>query len=261
MLMGIVLLMMAIMLVQLVDSVQVKKVPINLKLERRQNFTMDIIDNSNSEILQTISGKSDGAGEYLYTYYHWIRAIKLEIEVKKDGQAIKKGFGPYILGENVTAVIDFFNDGGAGSSNPVSDVAPSAQQNDSSSSENNLSQNLSGGAAPDSSAGITGLAIDSGNAGIDGWAKYLIIGVVIVLCAGTIVMVLVKKGLPSFSISSSVNDRVAASVRKAPELELAERKIEDLQHQVSMLKNEERIKELERNIAQSREEINRLRKG
>ena len=245
---GIIFLIVFVLFIQLAISTEVKKTEITINMDRRQNFTLKIIDPSTEEVLQNLSERSDGAGVFMYKYYGLSNQVAFSIEfIKADGSKFSKIYGPYPAGTPVT----------------IEKLSNEVQSTTGNSFENNSTEeNLTGIVQP-ATASVTGLSIDQNTdtGSPSKLTKYIIGAIVLVAAAGLIAIFILKRGLPSFSISKSMNDKVAASVKKDPQLKIAEQKIENLQHELVKLKNEGRIQEIEKNIQHEREEIERLRRG
>ncbi len=230
-------------------------------MEKRMDFTLDIIDSDRNEILQTFEGKSDGAGIYIHKssggvpgYYSFgVSNLKLVFKIDNNGEMTKKEFGPYPVGIDI--IIEF----NAGSADEV--PADSATVSDDASIGETSTVDES------SSGSITGQAIDSQQAKNRPSNLFFYILGAIVLFGAAALLVLrssfrgQRQSLVPVVPLSAESKQKSMTPQNKYNLMMAQKRIRELESEVSRLKNQEKIDQIERNIAQEKSEIDKLRKG
>ena len=125
---------------------------------------------------------------------------------------------------------------------------------------------------PPEAAGITGLSTSEDTGFFSGSSLYYIIGVVVLLAIGFFGFTAFKKsqgaptrGIKVKKLSELQREREEMSGKSVEEykhaLDSAQKKLEESQREISKLKNQEKIKQIEDRMNKEKEEVNRLRRG
>lgn len=239
------------------SAVEVKKTPITItKMPPRMSFTMDIIDASTREILLNLTKKSDGAGVFMYTFYSIVgNNLKIVIKYNDNGQEVSKEFGPYPA--NAAASVEYDSSG-----------ETAGTTDDSTSNSSNTSLSDSGSEVVEGT--LTGAVTGSG-ASSSGYLKWIAYIVVAFIAVGAVVFLFLKRQdlAGKFKRTPGMVER-----RDTPKKEvgahtpqqnydaiMAQKKIRELESEVSRLKNKGKIEEIERRMQQEKSEIDRLKRG
>lgn len=268
-----------LLLVGLVDSIELKKTPITLNAKPRMNFTMRLEEPNGAEGGRVLEEKADGAGFYVYNYYSPFSNFLVKLEFEYMGREYDEEYGPYDAGSSVSInllkVIDeeVLTDTGSG---PNSEIDPAD------------ADSLDTGA--DDENKITGLSVGDSSSELSR-KIYFIAGGFILAGAFVFFFLRVKNSKRTLSNKGEISDSerirsvvIGDSVSKVPERKFAplvpennqsgavknpeklnelvdaEKRIADLQREISLLKNRNRIREIERHIKREQRELERLQR-
>jgi len=240
----------------IVSSLSVQKTIINIHAGKYNNLTIIISKPSDGSILETKSDFANQEGEFSYTHYALVPKIDIKIEIRDlNGNLLgTQEFGPYDSGSPISLTIDSSNlgeiitDSSSGPSDDSSnDVAP---EESSITDESTITDDV---------PGVTGFAVSDGASSSN--VGYYILAVIFVgglLLLGGLWHY--KKG--SFHPHSKIKKNFSTvDSGNSVDLRKAQKRISQLESEVTLLKNQDRIKDLQKSINKEQDEISRLRRG
>lgn len=269
---GLILLLVAL---TFVVALEAKKSDVIIRTKPYQNLTLKFVNADDEEVLQTYSNRSRKFGELRWAFYSVVGNFKLFVtDVDTEG-AEPVEYGPYQTG--VPIEINFSGWSAEGNPSP-----PPAQSNGNlnatnlnTSSTNSTTNSSSGQSAGNSP--ITGLAIEG-----DGLSSNLYYFVAIGAFALAMAALVVRRLLRSRMIApappspvkfdkvekvgphtegTKIVNRFDAALQQRKATGNAENRIAGLQKQLDELKNEERIVDLQKQIAIEKESLRKMREG
>ena len=258
-------------------GLQAVKTPIALQTERRQNFTMQIIDNQDSTVLQTVAGRADGAGTYSFAYYGFAAKVKIRLELTEGDSVVKsKDFGPYTAGTTVNLTLRIGDSSQDTPSGAPIDVN-SSNQNTTVNATTNVTANTT---IQNSSVGVsalTGRVVGENDERIAFSNIYYYVGAV-VLGALILLVVFRRKGVkkdgpiepdhrklfgktapkPSAKEEYSPSSPIVVAPDASTDISDGDKKIAELQKQIDKIRSADKVDKLKKQIAQEQEELKKL---
>ena len=254
-----------------VVALEVKKSEILIRTKPYQNLTLKFVDSDTNDELQTYSNKSRKFGELRWAFYSVVGEFKLFITDLDTEDADPIEYGSYQSG--VPVEVNF--SGWSAENNPsppavVSDILGDLEDGvvngTNNSTNSSTGQNLGGNP-------ITGRVID-GESITSGKYYFIAIGAFVLAIAIFVVRRLLRNKMTTNAPQNSLkvdkieklrplvdakrvrNSDVIAKQRTTDD---AEKEILDLQKQLNELKNEERVVELQRQVAREKESLRKMR--
>ena len=255
----------------LVVALEVKKSEIIIRTKPYQNLTLKFVDSITDDTLQTYSNRSRKFGELRWAFYSVVGEFKLFITDLDVEDADSVEYGPYQTG----VLVDVNFSGWSAESNPSPPVAISniveeledgVVNGTNNSTNSSANQNIGGSV-------LTGRVIDSESIS-SGKYYFVAIGAFALAIAIFVVRRLLRNKMTTNAPQNSLkvdkieklrplvdakrvrNSDVIAKQRTTDD---AEKEILDLQKQLNELKNEERVVELQRQVAREKESLRKMR--
>lgn len=254
---------------------------INVKTLVDHKVSIFIYPHKETNSINSFHKMTDGTGNVKVIHSSDHSKIDILIKVTKDGKTIflERFDNGYSAGKPISLRVDYDEINGEYTGENNDDQDELTDQSDNSSDENKTEEaNQSEGATTEQQGQLdnpstTGNVVSNEEGGsILSWMSYIIIGGLIL--AGAIVFLIWRVSNSSFTPSppkiappgaawtnKSAMENAELSLNKENDIVILEKKLEEAQREIRLLKNKEQIKEAERKLEEDRRELERLRGG